>query len=321
MKKTLISIIAAVLTLAAAAQTPDGVTFTERRDTLSDGAVCVSFIAVADMKANPKLRFNAVNIDGGTTPSELYTSFAERGRGRAVAIVNAGFFNMLTVESVCLVVSGSEVEAPERASTTRRISEDSTVKTYPIHAAFGLMPDGTFETQWIYSQPEAGGHPYVYPFAVGNDDSLRLYSPVPPAVGQLGSYPWQAVEALGAGPMLVRNGRDVSLSSSCGELYYRTIGGRARHPRTAIGVTGDGKIVLVVADGRGMNGSAGCTLAELAAIMIDMGVTEGINLDGGGSSAMVDSEGRLLNRPSDSGKRPERIERRVPTFAVISEEL
>lgn len=320
MKKIVFSIIGAAFALSTAAQTPEGVRFIERRDTLSDGAVCVSFVAVADMKANPRLRFNAVNVEGGTTPSELGASFGERGRGRAVAVVNAGFFNMLTLESVCLVVSDSRVEVPERTSTKRRINADSTVTVYPIHAAFGLMPDGRFETQWIYSQPEADGHPYVYPFAVGNDDSLRIYSPLPPAAGQLGSYPWQAVEAVGAGPMLVRDGRDVSLQSSCGELYYRTIGGRARHPRTAVGVTGDGKIVLVVSDGRGMNGSAGCTLAELAAIMIDMGVTEGINLDGGGSSAMVDSDGRLLNRPSDSGKNAERIERKVPTFVVISEE-
>lgn len=320
MKTTFLLLFSAFWAVSAAAAGPvDGVQFIRSCDTLADGKPCVWFAVVADMKTNPDLRFDAVLVDGGSTPSKVFAEYEASGKGRPVAVANAGFFNMRTFESVSLLVSDSKTEAPDNNSASRRISSDSVVSARPIHAAFGQMPDGSFEAQWIYCHEADNREPYVYPFAVGNDDSLKCYSPTGPALGAYGAYRWDAVEAVGAGPMLVKDGRDVSLASSCGEMYYRTIGGAARHPRTAVGVTGDGKVILLVADGRGMNGSVGCTLSELADIMIGLGAVEAINLDGGGSSAMVDSDGKLMNRPSDTGKRAEPVERRVPTFVVIAE--
>jgi exopolysaccharide biosynthesis protein len=83
-----------------------------------------------------------------------------------------------------------------------------------------------------------------------------------------------------------------------------------RHPRTAAGVTRDGKtLVLLVVDGRQPDWSVGVTLPELAQMMIDAGAWNAINLDGGGSSAMWYREpgapaGHVLNRPSDGRVRP-----------------
>ena len=64
--------------------------------------------------------------------------------------------------------------------------------------------------------------------------------------------------------------------------------------------------MLVVIDGRQPGYSVGMTLRETAALLRELGAQEGLNLDGGGSSAMaiVDdsvSRGvRLVNRPSDA---------------------
>ena len=61
-----------------------------------------------------------------------------------------------------------------------------------------------------------------------------------------------------------------------------------RHPRTAIGVRSDGRIVLLVCEGRGMTeGVAGLSTGELASVMKDLGCSEAVNLDGGGSSCML----------------------------------
>lgn len=320
MKRLLTTLVLVLMLLPVAARAPRGVKFIERRANHADGKPYVWFAFVIDQDANKRLKFNAVEVEGGTTPSKLYAAWSEYGQGRPVVVANAGFFNMRTLESVSLLMDEGRVEAADVRSVSRTNANGQKVDVFPIHAAFGQMPDGSYEAQWIFCQPEKDYHPYVYPFAVGNDDSLRLYSPVPPAVGQLGSYPWQVVDAVAAGPMLVKNGRDVSLESSLGESYYRTIGGKARHNRTAIGLTDDGKLVIMVVDGRGMNGSVGCTLSELAEFLMELGVVEGVNLDGGGSSAIVNWDGELVNHPSDGGKRPERIERVVPTFVVISEE-
>ncbi len=73
------------------------------------------------------------------------------------------------------------------------------------------------------------------------------------------------------------------------------------HPRTAIGVTGDGVVVLAVVDGRQEGVSEGVTTPELADWLLDFGVTGAINLDGGGSTTLVERarDGRpaLVNVP------------------------
>lgn len=82
-----------------------------------------------------------------------------------------------------------------------------------------------------------------------------------------------------------------------------------RHPRTAVGVDrqGDTLFVLVI-DGRQPDWSVGVTLPELAQILIDHGVDDALNLDGGGSSAFVfvpdpqdpaEPSAPITNRPSD----------------------
>ena len=77
-----------------------------------------------------------------------------------------------------------------------------------------------------------------------------------------------------------------------------------RHPRTAVAVTADRKVLLVTVDGRQQPYSDGMTLVELTALMTRLGVTDAMNLDGGGSTTMI-VNGRYVNRPSDaSGERP-----------------
>ena len=80
------------------------------------------------------------------------------------------------------------------------------------------------------------------------------------------------------------------------------------HPRTAIGIDGDQRLLhLVVADGRSES-SGGETLLQLAQLLQSLGDEEGLNLDGGGSSTMVaeDPAGTLAvrNVPSDGSERP-----------------
>lgn len=108
----------------------------------------------------------------------------------------------------------------------------------------------------------------------------------------------QVKNAMGAGPILLKNGEHVTEHG-----YFRLQGGHMtdRHPRTAIGVTADNKIIFVVVDGRQAY-SKGVSTDELAFIMKDMGAVEAMNLDGGGSSTLV-INGLIVNSPSDSAHR------------------
>ena len=74
------------------------------------------------------------------------------------------------------------------------------------------------------------------------------------------------------------------------------------HPRTAFGLTADGKtLVLLAVDGRQPGYSEGTDMAGLRSILRGVGVTDAINMDGGGSTALVvydREQGRpvMLNR-------------------------
>ena len=72
-------------------------------------------------------------------------------------------------------------------------------------------------------------------------------------------------------------------------------------PRTALGYS-DQKLILVVADGRRPGYSTGLSLYRLASLLLELGVTEAINLDGGSSSTFV-VDGKVINRPSGQQER------------------
>lgn len=77
----------------------------------------------------------------------------------------------------------------------------------------------------------------------------------------------------------------------------------ARHPRSAVGVTNNNKLILFVVDGR-TEFSAGMTCAEVGIAMKELGCDDALNLDGGGSTTLWgagEPYSGVLNFPSDNG--------------------
>jgi hypothetical protein len=115
-------------------------------------------------------------------------------------------------------------------------------------------------------------------------------------------------DLLQAGPLLVAD-RDVAYDPDRDDEGFKaaahqfdpdpTVG---RHPRAAIGLA-DGRILAVACDGRSRH-DAGLTLSELARFMVALGCEHALNLDGGGSTALI-SGGRLQNLPRRDFEEPE----------------
>lgn len=76
-----------------------------------------------------------------------------------------------------------------------------------------------------------------------------------------------------------------------------------KQPRTIMGEYANGDLIFIVVDGRQSDWSSGVTLETLLEKLAELGVKEGYNLDGGGSSTFV-YDGEILNRPSDGKPRP-----------------
>jgi uncharacterized protein YigE (DUF2233 family) len=112
---------------------------------------------------------------------------------------------------------------------------------------------------------------------------------------------WEdTVHAVGGRDILVRNGQ-IDLEP------HRPNQVTATDPRSAIGITATGRVLLVTVDGRSSD-SGGLTTTELAEMMIERGAVTAMNLDGGGSTTLAvrrpgDIEASIVNTPSDGTER------------------
>lgn len=90
-----------------------------------------------------------------------------------------------------------------------------------------------------------------------------------------------------------------------------------RHPRAAFGTDDEGYAYLVVIDGR-FNGKAdGASIYETAYICHMLGMTDAINLDGGGSTTLWTEKTGVINHPYDNKKFDHDGERIVPNLIVV----
>ncbi len=101
--------------------------------------------------------------------------------------------------------------------------------------------------------------------------------------------------------IIVQDGRNTYSVTATGD-------GPDPNPRTVVGISQDNRYLYVVAiDGRQPGYSVGTTNTESADILLALGAWNALNLDGGGSTSLVESDGRggaaILNRPSGGAER------------------
>ncbi len=113
------------------------------------------------------------------------------------------------------------------------------------------------------------------------------------------SHGWPGVmDSIGGHPVIVNDGLNTAPNDNS---YFCS-----RNPRTGIAYTADGKVLLVVVDGRSTR-SVGMRLREFGNYLIGLGAVYAINEDGGGSSTMWIKGLGVVNHPTDStGERPVR---------------
>jgi len=120
-----------------------------------------------------------------------------------------------------------------------------------------------------------------------------------------------AEDIMVSGPLLIFDQQFEKLDSN---TFNKT-----RHPRSAIAVTKNKRILLITVDGRNEN-SAGMSLFELTKLMHWLKARDAINLDGGGSTALWIKNymgNGVVNYPTDNKKWDHEGERKVANVILL----
>ena len=128
-------------------------------------------------------------------------------------------------------------------------------------------------------------------------------------------------DLLQAGPLLVADGVATAFEGAdpegftAGAAQFDSDISDGRHPRAALALAGDGRLLALACDGRAGD-EAGLTLRELAELLVELGAVQAMNLDGGGSTSLV-CGGELRNVPRGAFEQPIPGGRPVSTAIVF----
>ena len=137
----------------------------------------------------------------------------------------------------------------------------------------------------------------MHSFAALDDDNLFYIGRLRGDILDANNYR----DVIEFGPLLLLNGEKCSVEGN----------GSGLAPRTAIGATADGKVLLLAINGWLAGGSAGTTHGEVQNIMLEYGAVNALNLDGGSSSSMY-YEGKIINTPCNGD-----AERMLPNAIIV----
>jgi len=218
---------------------------------------------------------------------ETLSQFSKNNKAKVV--VNGGYFlmNKNPTEHVGLLYVNNQTISPALKSLIR-----NNKRYFTARGALGFLDNGDIDIAWVTSRNDSL---FYFPEPVENSPDKPVNS-----FDFTKSLLWDVDDAIHAGPVLMHNG-EIRITTNEEVFFGSSI--PKIHPRTAAGYRKNGELVLLVIDGRQVN-SRGVDLMELAIIMKDLDCIEAINLDGGGSSAMV-VDGKLINRPSGTSSQRE----------------
>ena len=235
-----------------------------------------AYIAVADMN-NKSVRFKVLGEKTGyKTPTQFYDT-----NEKPSVVLNGGYFWSGT--SLGLIIRDSKTISIQQPVTNRDFNGAPT-PYYPTQGVFGMDKNKVFSAHYAYeSQSVLYAYPVPSPNKAG-DMPQAVPSKSFPANGK----PWAPVEAIGAGPLLIKDG--VYKNEWEAELFDAAsgVGPTSNHPRSAVAYHPSGKVVFFVCEGRNKTPlTPGLTMKDMADLFLDLGCTDAINLDGGGSSCML----------------------------------
>jgi len=267
-----------------------------------DGHPFIAYYVSAQLKDRKLLFTDQVGQGKRFTPSQYYQL-----EQFPLLVVNTGFFSFETNQNLNMVVKDSRLVAYNIVSLKGK-GDDSMFYYYPTRSAIGIDRKRRADIAWIFTD---SSHRRAYAFeempviAKGEEKAPTIYD-----LRDIEWKWWKMRTAVGGGPVLIHDGK-IRITNREEQLFVN--GENDKHPRTAMGYTRDGRLIILTVQGRFPGTAEGATLDQEAKILRDLGCYEALNLDGGGSSCML-VNGKHTIKPSDKeGERP------VPAVFLIKQ--
>ena len=267
-----------------------------------NGAPFIAYYVSAQLKDRHLLFSDQVTDDKRFTPSQFYQL-----EQFPLLVVNCTYFSFETNQNISMVMKDGKLVAYS-VTALKGQGGDSMVYYYPTRGAIGIDRKRRADVAWTFTDTTRRW-PYAFEempvVAKGEESNPSIYD-----LKDIEWKWWKMRTAVGGGPVLIHDGR-IWITNKEEQLFSG--GDVDRRPRTAMGYTRDGHLIILAIQGRSPGIAEGATLEEVAKMLSDLRCYEAVNLDGGGSSCML-VNGKETIKPSDKdGERP------VPAVFIIRE--
>ena len=264
-----------------------------------DGKPFLAYYLEADLK-DQSLNFTTQVGNGKRfTPFQYY-----QAENKPLVVVNGTFFSFSTNQNLNIVMKDGKMKA-YNVTALKGPKTDSTKLYYVTRGAIGINHKREPDVAWIFNDSSKR-----YPYAFEDSPVVARGLAPKPKLKNLNRFDydkWKMETAIGGGPVLIHNG-NIRITNKQEQMQ---VNGQEKHPRTAMGYTSGGKLIILVIQGRFPGIADGASLIQEAKVLHDLGCYEALNLDGGGSSCMI-VNGKETIKPSDkTGERP------VPAVFII----
>jgi hypothetical protein len=285
-----------------------------------DGKPFIAYYVKAKLK-DRKLDFTTdTTLGRRLTPLQFYEK-----NEQPLVVVNTTFFSFATNQNLNVVIKNGKLVGYNIHTIPMR-GKDTFQYRHPLGSAIGINKKRKADVAWLFTDsaklfPYAIQYPVqaykdsvkIFPFTAVSKNFLAVPSDYGARHNKL--HPslkkWKQKTAIGGGPVLVQNG-EIRITNE-EELKFTGKAINDKHPRTCMGYTHDGHLIIMAIQGRFPGIAEGATLEQEAKLLKDLGCIEALNLDGGGSSCML-VNGKETIKPSDRGNgRP------VPAVFIIKQ--
>jgi exopolysaccharide biosynthesis protein len=277
-----------------------------------EGKPSIAFYVIADLKDRKLIFTTDTSYKRRLIPLKFYEK-----NNQPLIVVNGTFFDFASNRNLNTVIKNGKLVSYNLHSIPLK-GKDTLTYLHTFRSAIGISKKRNADVTWLYSDTMLK-RPFAFQekvnaykdsvSVISKSDVLRISKKNPSSGVEKTYRKWKMNTAIGGGPVLVQDSK-VQISNNEERMFT----GKAiddKHPRTAMGYTTDGKLIILVIQGRFTGIAEGASLIHLATILTDLGCKEALNLDGGGSSCLLVNVKETI-KPSDKEG-----ERAIPAVFMI----